>query len=173
MRAVVEVMIPADDVGPSGVEAGVVAYLDRQLAGGWGGGERLYLAGPWAEGTPAQGYQLPLTPARLFRIGLPELDRLAREATGKGLAELEPPRRDAFLRGFVSGGGGLAATFVPILHEAVVAGYFADPAHGGNRGMAAWRMIGFPGARGAYADDIDAYRGRPFAAEPVALADLR
>jgi gluconate 2-dehydrogenase gamma chain len=26
-------------------------------------------------------------------------------------------------------------------------GYFCDPRHGGNKGMAAWRMINFPGAR--------------------------
>jgi gluconate 2-dehydrogenase gamma chain len=173
VRAVVEVMLPADDVGPSGVEAGVLAYLDRQLAGGWGNGERLYLAGPWAEGTPAQGYQLPLNPAQLFRLGLPELDRRARDATGKGLAELEPGRRNGLLMGWTVGEPGMARTFIAILHAAVVEGYFSDPAHGGNNGMAAWRMIGFPGARGGYAEDMDTYRGQPFPGDPVALADLQ
>lgn len=177
LTAVVEVMLPADDVGPGGVDAGVITYLDRQLAGRWGSGAGLYLQGPWAEGTPQQGYQLPLAPAALFRVALPELDVLARQSGGKEFAELEPARRDDLLAGLAGGDMSLATisgkVFVSMLHAAVIEGYFADPAYGGNRGMAAWRMIGFPGARGAYVDDIDAYRGKPFTAEPVALADLQ
>ena len=34
-------------------------------------------------------------------------------------------------------------------------GYFADPLYGGNRGMAAWKWIGFPGARADFTDWID------------------
>jgi len=33
-------------------------------------------------------------------------------------------------------------------------GFFADPAYGGNRDMASWRMIGFPGARYDYRDFV-------------------
>ena len=60
-------LIPADDADPSALEAGVPAYIDRQLAGAWGADERLYRSGPWLEGAPSQGYQLPYTPAELFR----------------------------------------------------------------------------------------------------------
>ncbi len=36
-------------------------------------------------------------------------------------------------------------------------GYFCDPVHGGNRNMAAWKMIGFPGARADYMDWVHQY----------------
>lgn len=177
VAAVVDVMIPADDVGPGGVEAGVVTFIDRQLAGAWGSGARMYLGGPWPEGTPQQGYQLPLTPAQLFRAALPEVDALARKDGGKPFAQLSPARRDALLAGLDKGDLTLATipgkVFLEMLRTSVVEGYFADPAYGGNRTMAAWRMIGFPGARGAYVDDIERSRGKPFKAEPVSLADLQ
>lgn len=177
LTAAIDVLLPADDAGPGGVEAGVVIYLDRQLAGAWGSGARMYLAGPWAEGTPQQGYQLPLNPAQLFRIGMADADRAAKEAFGKGFAQLDPAKRNDFLAGLDSGDIGLATipgkVFFQTLQLATIEGYFSDPAYGGNKGMAAWRMIGFPGARGAYMDDIAQYRGKPFQAEPVSLADLQ
>lgn len=177
LTAAVDVMIPADDTGPGGVEAGVVTFIDRQLAGAWGTGARMYLGGPWAEGTPQQGYQLPLTPAQLFRAALPEVDDLARKDGGKPFAQLPPDGRDALLAGLDKGELALATmpgkTFMELLRTSVVEGYFADPAYGGNRGMAAWRMIGYPGARGAYVDDIERSRGKPFMVEPVSLADLQ
>lgn len=177
LTAAIDVLLPADDVGPGGVDAGVVTYLDRQLAGAWGAGARMYLAGPWAEGTPQQGYQLPLPPAQLFRIGMADADRVAKASFGKGFAQLETERRNDLLTGLSNGEIGLANVpgklFIQALQAAVIEGYFADPAYGGNKGMAAWRMIGFPGARGAYVDDINQYRGKPFKADPVSLADLQ
>ena len=177
LAAALDVLIPADDAGPGGVEAGVVAFIDRQLAGAWGSGARMYLRGPWADGTPQQGYQLPLTPAQLFRAGVPEVDALARKAGGQPFAQLPPERRDALLSALDKGELSLATlpgqAFLELLRTSAVEGYFADPAYGGNRNMAAWRMIGFPGARGAYVDDIESARGKRFAAEPISLADLQ
>ena len=31
-------------------------------------------------------------------------------------------------------------------------GYFADPIYGGNRDMAGWKLVGFPGVRYDYRD---------------------
>ena len=39
-------------------------------------------------------------------------------------------------------------------------GFFADPVYGGNRDMAGWKMIGFPGARYDYRDWIDRHNQR-------------
>ena len=64
VEALVDHMVPADDLTPKGTDIGLNIYIDRALAGGWGKGERLYMQGPWKRGTPNQGYQLPLTPAR-------------------------------------------------------------------------------------------------------------
>src|SRR6516165_9162962 len=67
IEAAVARLIPADDQWPGAAEAGVPNYIDKQLNGAWGAGERLYRSGPWQAGTPSQGYQLPFTPAELFR----------------------------------------------------------------------------------------------------------
>jgi hypothetical protein len=66
--ALVDTLIPKDEVGPGGVEVGVPIFIDRELDGAYGRGARMYLNGPFAEGTPQQGYQLPLPPAELYRL---------------------------------------------------------------------------------------------------------
>ncbi len=55
VEAMVNVMCPADALTPDGVDCGLAAYMDRQLAGGFGKGARLYMRGPWREGKPEQG----------------------------------------------------------------------------------------------------------------------
>ena len=50
VEVMVNVMCPADALTPSGVDCGLAAYIDRQLAGGFGKGARLYMRGPWARG---------------------------------------------------------------------------------------------------------------------------
>ncbi len=46
IEALVDHMIPADDISPKGTDLGVNIYIDRALAGGWGKGDRLYMQGP-------------------------------------------------------------------------------------------------------------------------------
>src|SRR5262249_61158177 len=58
--ALVDTLIPKDDVGPGAVEVGVPMFIDRELAGAYGGGVRMYLDGTFGEGKPQEGYQLPL-----------------------------------------------------------------------------------------------------------------
>jgi len=67
IEAAVARLIPADEEWPGALEACAPNYIDKQLAGAWGAGERLYRSGPWQPGAPSQGYQLPYTPAELFR----------------------------------------------------------------------------------------------------------
>ena len=52
IEAACERLIPADESGTGALGAGVPNYLDKQLGGAWGAGERLYRSGPWAPGTP-------------------------------------------------------------------------------------------------------------------------
>jgi gluconate 2-dehydrogenase gamma chain len=47
--------------------------------------------------------------------------------------------------------------------------FFADPVYGGNRDMAAWKMIGFPGARYDYRDWIDRHNER-YPHPPISIA---
>src|SRR4051812_14446065 len=68
VELMVNVMCPADALTPGGVDCGLAAYIDRQLAGGFGKGARLYMRGPWREGKPELGYQLRSHPSSLSRL---------------------------------------------------------------------------------------------------------
>jgi gluconate 2-dehydrogenase gamma chain len=47
-------------------------------------------------------------------------------------------------------------------------GFFADPLYGGNKGMAGWKMVGFPGARYDYRDHVDKHNV-PYPRGPVSI----
>src|SRR5882672_9128555 len=83
VEALVDHMIPKDELTGSGTEIGIATYIDRALAGAWGKGDRLYAQGPWLPGTANQGYQLPLTPAALYRVGTAASDAYCRKTFGK------------------------------------------------------------------------------------------
>jgi gluconate 2-dehydrogenase gamma chain len=175
IEAACERLIPADETGPGALGAGVPNFLDKQLGGAWGAGERLYRSGPWQSGTPAQGYQLPFTPAELFRTALQAVNRdLA--ATGALFNALSGESQDEYLKSLESGGRDLdgvpSAVFFDMLLKMSVEGFFSDPVYGGNRNMAAWRMIGFPGAYADYFEAVDRH-GVKFEREPMSLAEDR
>jgi gluconate 2-dehydrogenase gamma chain len=168
IEAAVARLIPKDETGPGAAETGVPEYIDRQLAGAWGAGERLYRSGPWHPGTPSQGYQLPFTPSGLFRTAIRTINE-----TKIGFEKLEPQSQDAYLdslqKGSVDLGGVPSKVFFESLLEVTVEGFFCDPAYGGNRDMAAWKMIGFPGAYADFYELVDRH-GVAFNAPPTSLA---
>jgi len=172
IEAACERLIPADESGPGALGAGVPNYLDKQLGGAWGAGERLYRSGPWQSGTPSQGYQLPFTPAELFHVSLRAINRdLA--AHGTPFNGMPAEAQDTYLQSLESGAHDLdgvpSAVFFDMLLHMSVEGFFSDPVYGGNRNMVAWRMIGFPGAYADYFEAIDRH-GVKFEREPMSLA---
>jgi gluconate 2-dehydrogenase gamma chain len=177
LEAMVDTLIPKDAVGPGGVEAGIVAFIDRELAAGFGRGARMYLQGPFAEGAPEQGYQLPLTPAELYRVGLADLEAwVAASRGGRSFDRLTPEERSAALKEVEAGKAEFAnvpsRVFFELLLTNTMEGYFGDPMYGGNRDKSVWRMIGFPGVASMYADLIETYRNKPYVVEPQSIADL-
>src|SRR6266481_2386663 len=52
VEALVDRLIPPDPQTPGGKDAGCAAFIDRQLAGAYGKAERLYMRGPFVDGTP-------------------------------------------------------------------------------------------------------------------------
>jgi gluconate 2-dehydrogenase gamma chain len=151
-------LIPADAKWPGALEVGVSNFIDKQLAGAWGAGERLYRSGPWRPGTPSQGYQLPFTPAELFRAALGAISKdLAR--AGTPFAKMNPEQQNTYLRDLEAGqsdlGGVPCNVFFEHLWQCTVEGFFSDPVYGGNRDMMAWRMVGFPGAYASYYELVD------------------
>ena len=174
IEAACERLIPHDEVGPGALDAGVPNYLDKQLGGSWGAGERLYRSGPWQQGSPSQGYQLPFTPGELFHNAL---RAILTEFEGKtAFKDLPPDQQDAYLKTLEAGGqdlGGVpSATFFATLLQMTVEGYFSDPIYGGNKNMVAWKMIGFPGAYADYYDLVDKH-GIKIDREPTSIGSDR
>jgi gluconate 2-dehydrogenase gamma chain len=174
VEAAVVRLIPPDELGPSALQAGVPNYIDKQLHGAWGAGERLYRSGPWQPGSPQQGYQLPFTPAELWRTALRAIDTDLQNNGGTPFPQLQGQQQDAYLTGLQTGtkdlGGVPCKVFFDSLLSMTIEGYFSDPVYGGNKDMAAWAMIGFPGAYAAYYDLVDQY-GVKFDHPPRSLAE--
>jgi len=157
IEAAVARLIPHDAVGPGALEAGVPRFIDRQLTGPYGTGDHFYLESPFPKGTPTQGWQMG-SPAVVYRAAIAEVNRWTADTSGRAFAALDASGQDDVLKALEDGdaplGGGVdAKAFFTLLLQNTIEGYFADPIYGGNRDMAAWRMIGFPGAR---------YDHRPF-----------
>src|SRR5215475_11209978 len=63
-------IFPSDDTGPGAPEAGVIIYIDRQLASPYGRDRYRYTEPPFEAGVPEQGYQGKATPRELYRESL-------------------------------------------------------------------------------------------------------
>lgn len=168
LAAACDILIPQDDY-PSATQAGVVDFIDFQLATDYGRGARLYMDGPHEPGMPEQGYQLAFPPRVLFRraIGaltadapaLSDLDADGRISAMQALSEREDMLTD----------GIPTATFFSELLNLTNQGYFADPMYQGNRDYAGWHMVGFPGAHAYYLHSVDDHN-RPYPAPPMGVA---
>ena len=123
LAALVDTIVPADD-HPSGTEAGVLDYLDRQFAA-------------------------DLAHARHgYRLGLEALDAESRTVHGRPFAALLPGQREALLRTIESQRAGGRwpvdpAAFLEDVVGHVMEGFYGDPAQGGNRDAVSWEMVGF------------------------------
>jgi gluconate 2-dehydrogenase gamma chain len=160
IEAVVDRLIPPDDRNPGGKDAGCAVFIDRQLAGPYGHAEGLYMRPPFMPGAATQGYQSPDGPAARYRAGLKALaDTISTNFAGKSFRELAPVDQDKVLSGLETGSIGLkdvkSAEFFALLLQNTQEGFFADPIYGGNRDMAGWKLIGFPGTRYDYRDWVE------------------
>ena len=174
VEALVDRLIPPDPVTPGGKDCGCAVFIDRQLAGAYGSAAGLYWSPPFLPATPEQGLQGPFTPAELYRRMLAALDQYCRATyTGKTFAQLPDGEKDQIIAGMENGSlqlqGKTAKSFFDTLLQDTRRGFFADPAYGGNRDMAAWKMIGFPGARYDYRDWIERHNER-YPHPPISIA---
>jgi len=173
ITAAVDTLIPADDLSPSGRDCGVAVFIDRQLAGAFGNGARLYRQGPFLKAKPELGYQLALTPREFFRAGIAAANDFCRKTYGKDFDRLSPQDREAACKTMESGKadfpGFSSSMFFNALLQIAMEGFFADPIYGGNRDMVSWKMIGFPGARYNYIDWSERHN-EPYPLPPVGLA---
>ena len=104
VEAAVDRLIPPDDRGPGGKDAGCAVFIDRQLAGPYGRAEGLYMRPPFMPGAPTQGYQSPDAPAARYRAGLKAVaDYVKTTFSGKSFAGLAPADQDKVLAGLETG----------------------------------------------------------------------
>jgi gluconate 2-dehydrogenase gamma chain len=157
-------LIPEGDDGPGALAAAVPFFIERQLAGSFGAAETWYMQGPWPTGKPEQGYQLSYTPAQLYRAAIGDIDDYCRRTLQQPFRALTAEQQDQILHGLESGTVKLASVpsdaFFTMLWQNTQEGYLADPMYGGNRNFAGWKLIGFPGPRYNYVEDITRYGKR-------------
>ena len=152
LNAAVARLIPTDELGPGALEVGCVLFIDRQLSGPYGRAETWYMQGPWLVGKEEQGFQSRMSPAETYRAGIRAVDAHCRTRfDGKIFNTLTSLQQDELLteleKGKVELSDVSAKGFFALLLQNTQEGFFADPLYGGNRDMAGWRLIGFPGAR--------------------------
>ncbi len=98
IAAACERIFPSDASGPGAKEAGVVIYIDRQLAGPYGADKYRYTKGPFVESFPEHGYQAKANPRETYREGIAKLGTELRPTPGGGAnPEIAVAGEDAFL----------------------------------------------------------------------------
>jgi Gluconate 2-dehydrogenase subunit 3 len=159
---------PAEAGHPGAREAGVTGYIDTMLSALEDGAlhqEKVFVGGPWSNrhtsGPDLMARFTPLDPVaqiawrkRLARWqaqytnGISELDKLA----GGDFTKKLPAQQDKIL---VTRS---VSEFTALLFEHTIEGLYASPEYGGNRGLAGWKEIGFPGdiqPRGYSAGEVE------------------
>ena len=154
---------PAEAGHPGAREAGVTGYIDTMLASL--PAEKVFAGGPWSNrhtsGPNLMARFAPLDPVakiawhkRLtgwqaqYRLGIEQLDKLA----GGDFSRKTHAEQDKILA------GASVSEFTSLLFEHTIEGLYASPEYGGNRGLAGWQEIGFPGdiqPRGYTADEVE------------------
>jgi Gluconate 2-dehydrogenase subunit 3 len=176
---------PAEAGHPGAREAGVTGYIDIMLGalGALGGAAPMIFAGgPWSNRhAPGPDYMasfIPLDPvARIawrkrltgwrqqYRQGIAALDKLA----GGDFTTATHAEQDRILAA-ESG-----ATFRSLLFEHTIEGLYANPEYGGNRHLAGWKDIGYPGdvqPRGYTSDEVERSDGRDPVSDSGIVADV-
>ena len=113
VNALCEQIIPADQE-PGAAWAGVVYFIDRQLTG------------RYREFQP------------VYRRGIAEVDRRAREHHGKRFVELAFAQQTEILRAMERD------EFFNVVVAHTMQGFYGGPRHGGNRDAVSWKMLGVP-----------------------------
>lgn len=126
LAAVSERIVPADQ-DPGGGWAGVVNFIDRQLAG------------------PYRRFQ------RTYRQGLIAVEHTSAAQFSKRFVALSAEQQDQILAALEQGqvpvevwNPAQARQFFDLIVSHTMQGFYGDPRHGGNREAVSWRMLGIP-----------------------------
>jgi gluconate 2-dehydrogenase gamma chain len=172
--AIVARLIPGTADDPGAREACVPAYIDNKLASFESFSTPTYFRPPFAKPVkrsagpqphakgailveakelPRYGFQGSTTPQDAYRKGLATLDKVAKKKHGHRFINLDEATQTQLLADLED--GKVAAfkkskDFFKMVLEDVYEGMFSDPLYGGNRDLAGWKLVGYPGAQRAY-----------------------
>ncbi len=192
-------LIPGTPDDPGAHEASVVTFIDRLLMFNNGYDEPTYVKPPFMktyEGTPPPeaatanpketvyvekteaaryGYQAKQTPQQQYRQGLAEVDKFAQTKYGNKFVNLSDDQKDALLKAMQEDTATgfdepKAPDFFKMVLKHTGEGMFSDPAYGGNRDLAGWKLVKYPGAHRAFTE-FDLH-DENFTADPQTLQQL-
>src|SRR5262249_49831174 len=126
LDALFEQLFPADESGPGASAIGVIQYLDRALSG---------------------PYRHLL---ETYRLGVYALDAESERRFGKRFADSDSSQQRGLIGALERDSAPSfqavdAKTFFELVRSHLQEGLFSDPAYGGNRDKAGWRVLGHPG----------------------------
>jgi gluconate 2-dehydrogenase gamma chain len=176
---------PAEAGHPGAREAGVTGYIDHMLgalATLTGTAPMIFAGGPFSgrhtSGPDHMASFIPLDPvARIawhkrleawqeqYRQGIAALDRLA----GGDFTRATREDQDTILTDKT------VETFRSLLFEHTIEGLYANPEYGGNRGLAGWKDVGYPGdvqPRGYTSAEVERSDGHDPVGDDVVVADV-
>ena len=178
---------PAEAGHPGAREADVTGYIDAMLGalGALPGGASppmIFAGGPWSNrhtaGPDLMARFAALDPVariawrkrltawrRQYQQGIAALDQLA----GGDFTKATPQEQDRIL---VTSS---VSAFTSLLFEHTIEGLYAAPEYGGNRGLAGWQDIGFPGdiqPRGYTTDEVERSDGHDPVRNTGIVADV-
>ena len=170
--------------GPGAREADVTGYIDTML-GAWQDDNpvpMIFAGGPWSNrhtsGPDLMNFFVALDPVtriawrkrltgwqQQYATGIAALDKLA----GGDFTKATANKQDKILA------TQSVSTFTALLFEHTIEGLYANPEYGGNRGLAGWQDIGFPGdiqPRGYTGDEVERSDGPDPVADTGIVADV-
>jgi gluconate 2-dehydrogenase gamma chain len=181
---------PAEAGHPGAREAGVTNYIDTMLGalsaleGSARPAPEIFAGGPWSNrhtsGPDLMASFMALDPVakiawrqrlaswrQQYTRGVATLDRLA----GGDFTKASPADQDKILASSAASG------FLSLLYEHTIEGMYSVPEYGGNRGLAGWKDIGYPGdsqPRGYTGEEVERSDGHdPVDDTPVVAAVLK
>ena len=127
LSALCDQIVPADDF-PSASQAGVVTYIDRQLARHYGRHQGTY------------------------RAGIAQADEMSRGRFGLAFADATTAQQLQIVTAIEKEN----RAFFELFRQHTMEGYYGSPRHGGNRDAASWHMLGLaePPLRGRAQYDL-------------------
>jgi len=126
LEAILDHLVPKDELGPGAVEMGAAEYIDRSLSDALASEKVVFLA------------------------GLSHTDQFSQSSQGKAFADLTGEKKDAVLTAMEAGkaaGFADAQGFFNRVRRLTLEGMFSDPYYGGNKNFAGWDLIRYPGAK--------------------------